>query len=235
MKHPDVRPLNVRTCWPRRSAICWAKPPVRDATYGTRVTYSPKVFIPLTMLCRDKCGYCTFAKAPARIEAPYLTPDAGAGHRPRRRARRLPRGVVHARRATRAALPRRGAVARRSRLRLDGRLPGGDGASWCSTRPGLLPHANAGALVRRRARAAAAVVAVAGHDDRVAQRRSRLPPRFARQDARAPPRHARARPASCAIPFTTGILVGIGESRPIASPRSRPSPRRTAATVTCRR
>src|SRR3954467_8692796 len=49
---------------------------VRDATYGTRVTYSPKVFIPLTMLCRDKCGYCTFAKAPAHIESPYLSPDA---------------------------------------------------------------------------------------------------------------------------------------------------------------
>src|SRR5438045_3550409 len=48
---------------------------VRDATYGSRVTYSPKVFIPLTMLCRDKCGYCTFAKAPAHIESPYLSPD----------------------------------------------------------------------------------------------------------------------------------------------------------------
>jgi hypothetical protein len=39
------------------------------------VTYSPKVFIPLTMLCRDRCGYCTFAKAPARLDSPYLTPD----------------------------------------------------------------------------------------------------------------------------------------------------------------
>src|SRR5207253_179110 len=48
---------------------------IRDAAFGTRITYSPKVFIPLTMLCRDKCGYCTFAKAPARVEAPYLTPD----------------------------------------------------------------------------------------------------------------------------------------------------------------
>ena len=38
----------------------------RDALFGTGVTYSPKVFIPLTMLCRDRCGYCTFAKAPAR-------------------------------------------------------------------------------------------------------------------------------------------------------------------------
>ncbi len=47
---------------------------VRDAAYGHRVTYSPKVFIPLTMLCRDRCGYCTFAQPPARLDAPYLTP-----------------------------------------------------------------------------------------------------------------------------------------------------------------
>src|ERR1700736_2297811 len=46
---------------------------VRDAATGTRITWSPKVFIPLTMLCRDRCGYCTFAKAPARVEAPYLS------------------------------------------------------------------------------------------------------------------------------------------------------------------
>src|SRR6516225_3446339 len=48
---------------------------VRDRAHGTRITYSPKVFIPLTMLCRDRCGYCTFAKAPARLASPYLTPD----------------------------------------------------------------------------------------------------------------------------------------------------------------
>ena len=45
---------------------------VRDAAFGTRITYSPKVFIPLTRLCRDRCGYCTFATAPAHVEAPYL-------------------------------------------------------------------------------------------------------------------------------------------------------------------
>src|SRR6478609_10362410 len=48
---------------------------VRDRSFGDRVTFSPKVFVPLTMLCRDRCGYCTFAKAPARIDSPYLTPD----------------------------------------------------------------------------------------------------------------------------------------------------------------
>src|SRR5262245_14335062 len=45
------------------------------AAAGTRVTSSPKVFIPLTMLCRDKCGYCTFAQPPARLDKVYLSPD----------------------------------------------------------------------------------------------------------------------------------------------------------------
>src|SRR5437016_10668405 len=48
---------------------------VREATTGRRITYSPKVFIPLTHLCRDRCGYCTFAQPPARVQAPYLSPD----------------------------------------------------------------------------------------------------------------------------------------------------------------
>src|SRR5436305_9169193 len=47
----------------------------RDALTGTRVTWSPKVFIPLTHLCQDKCGYCTCAQPPARVMAPYLDPD----------------------------------------------------------------------------------------------------------------------------------------------------------------
>ena len=48
---------------------------MRDLAHGRRVTYSPKVFIPLTRLCRDRCAYCTFATAPARVEAAYLSPD----------------------------------------------------------------------------------------------------------------------------------------------------------------
>jgi len=48
---------------------------VRDATTGRRITFSPKVFIPLTQLCRDRCGYCTFAQPPARLESPYLSPE----------------------------------------------------------------------------------------------------------------------------------------------------------------
>jgi FO synthase len=39
------------------------------------ITYSKKVFIPLTRLCRDRCGYCTFATVPGRLESLYLSPD----------------------------------------------------------------------------------------------------------------------------------------------------------------
>jgi FO synthase len=48
---------------------------LRDLGSGDRITYSRKVFIPLTMLCRDHCHYCTFAKPPAKLEAPFLSPE----------------------------------------------------------------------------------------------------------------------------------------------------------------
>jgi len=46
------------------------------AGHGTHVTFSKKVFIPLTKLCRDVCHYCTFAHAPRESEAHYLSPEA---------------------------------------------------------------------------------------------------------------------------------------------------------------
>ena len=48
---------------------------VRDRAFGPRVSYSRKVFIPLTKLCRDNCGYCTFAHPPHPGEKAYLNPD----------------------------------------------------------------------------------------------------------------------------------------------------------------
>ncbi|GII53289.1 FO synthase [Planotetraspora thailandica] len=53
---------------------------VRDAGLSAAgrpgvVTYSRKVFIPLTRLCRDRCGYCTFATAPHKLDAPFMSPD----------------------------------------------------------------------------------------------------------------------------------------------------------------
>ena len=48
---------------------------LRDHGHGNLITYSRKVFIPLTHLCRDVCHYCTFAKTPRHLENPYLSVD----------------------------------------------------------------------------------------------------------------------------------------------------------------
>src|SRR5438046_138486 len=48
---------------------------IRDARTGRTITYSRKVFIPLTNLCRDECGYCTFARQPGDRLAHTMTPD----------------------------------------------------------------------------------------------------------------------------------------------------------------
>ena len=63
---------------------------LRDEGHDDRISYSKKVFIPLTRLCRDVCSYCTFATTPGRLPAPFLTPievlaiaEAGAAARDR--------------------------------------------------------------------------------------------------------------------------------------------------------
>jgi FO synthase len=48
---------------------------IRDIGFGNLLTYSPKVFLPLTYLCRDVCHYCTFAKTPRQVPAAYLSID----------------------------------------------------------------------------------------------------------------------------------------------------------------
>src|SRR5687767_16001100 len=53
--------------------LCAEARRLRDEGHGPLVTYSPKVFIPLTSLCRDVCGYCTFARPPRRGERGYMT------------------------------------------------------------------------------------------------------------------------------------------------------------------
>src|SRR5680860_1564699 len=48
---------------------------LENASRAGIITYSKKVFIPLTRLCRDRCHYCTFATTPGRVEAPFLSAD----------------------------------------------------------------------------------------------------------------------------------------------------------------
>src|SRR3954453_3471667 len=103
----------------------------RGGARGMLVTYSPKVFLPLTKLCRDVCHYCTFARPPRRGERAYLTldelldvaPAGAAAARPPRAGWPLPGGARHAGGQARAPLPRSARRARRARLHVDARIP----------------------------------------------------------------------------------------------------------------
>src|SRR6266545_2064068 len=55
--------------------LCDEARALREEGHGRLVTYSPKVFIPLTTLCRDVCHYCTFARPPRRGERAYMSID----------------------------------------------------------------------------------------------------------------------------------------------------------------
>ena len=68
------RRADVRSGRGSRAARLDRRPPPRPRVERP-ITYSRKVFIPLTMLCRDHCHYCTFAKPPAKLDAPFLSPE----------------------------------------------------------------------------------------------------------------------------------------------------------------
>jgi FO synthase len=187
----------------------------RSLRLGTVVTYSPKVFIPLTKLCRDVCHYCTFAHPPRRGERAYLTPDevleiasAGAtagcrealftlGDKPERRYQ-----VAREELATLGCETTIEYLVRMCRLVLD--------------ETGLLPHANPGVMTRDELAELREVTASQGImletvSDRLSERGG---PHFGSPDKRPAARLETLRLAGeLAIPFTTGILIGIGETR----------------------
>ncbi|HEV3225748.1 MAG TPA: 5-amino-6-(D-ribitylamino)uracil--L-tyrosine 4-hydroxyphenyl transferase CofH, partial [Acidimicrobiales bacterium] len=184
---------------------------IRDHAHGTRITFSPKVFVPLTMLCRDKCGYCTFAQPPARLESPYLTPDDVLAI-----ARRGAAAGCHEALFTLGERPEERYPAARDWLDTNGYTSTIDYlVAMCRLvrdETGLLPHANAGALYAEELAALRPVSASQGmmletiRDDLDCHRGSpdKTPERrLATIDAAG----------SLHIPFTTGILVGIGETR----------------------
>ncbi len=184
---------------------------VRDATWGSRVTFSPKVFIPLTMLCQDRCGYCTFAQPPARLESPYLSPEDVL-----RIARAGARRGCHEALFTLGENPEARYPAARDWLAEHGYASTVDYlAAMCRLvldETGLLPHANAGALSHDQLALLRTVAPSQGmmveslEPDLAAHRGS---------PDKAPERRLATLEAAGAlsIPFTTGILVGIGESR----------------------
>ena len=187
------------------------------------------------MLCRDRCGYCTFAKPPARLEAPFLTPEQVLAIA-RRRGGRVSRGALHPGRGARGQVPAGRELAHGTRLRVDGRLSRRD------VRAGGRRDRSAAPRQRRRAdargaRATAPVVAVAGNDDRDARRAPRRTRRSASRPDKTPERRLATLEAAglARVPFTTGILVGIGETRAERLEALTRSPRVTNVTVTCRR
>ncbi len=188
---------------------------VRDAHHGIRVTFSPKVFIPLTMLCRDVCHYCTFARPPKRGERVYLTvaeaveiarqgAEAGCrealftlGDKPELRYR--------AARDELAALGFETTAAYLAHV-----------AGEVLRQTGLLPHANPGVLDDDELLALRAVCPSQGimletTSDRLSQRGGA---HFGSPDKIPSVRiDAIARAGRLQIPYTSGILIGIGETR----------------------
>jgi FO synthase len=187
----------------------------RDALFGSRVTYSPKVFVPLTMLCRDRCGYCTFAKPPARLESPYLTPDDVLAIARRGEALGCHEALFTLGEAPEDRYPQAAAwlaehgyestvayLAAVAKLVLD--------------ETGLLPHANAGALGRAELEILRAVSPSQGMmiETLAARLAEAGGPHHGAPDKTPERRLATLHAAGRArIPFTTGILVGIGETR----------------------
>ena len=182
---------------------------------GSVVTYSPKVFVPLTSLCRDVCGYCTFARPPRRGEHAFLSEDAvlaiaraGAeagctealftlGDRPEARYR-----VAREELAT---------LGYATTLEYLGRCAG-----RVLEETGLLPHLNPGVMSREELAALRPVAASMGimletTAERLAARGG---PHWASPDKVPARRLETMRLAGeLSIPFTSGILVGIGETR----------------------
>ncbi len=121
---------------------------VRDERHGRRVTFSAEGVHPADDAVPRRCGYCTFAQPPARLESPYLTSRAGARHRPRRRrrpaaTRRSSRSASGPRTATRSPAPGSASTATARTVDYLAAM-----AQLVLDEIGLLPHANAGALTR---------------------------------------------------------------------------------------
>jgi FO synthase len=185
------------------------------AGFGETVTYSRKVFIPLTQLCRDVCHYCTFAKAPRHLKGAYLTREevlaiALAGKAADCKEALFTLGdkpeVRYA--AARTALDAAGAANTLEYLERMARL--------VLEETGLLPHLNPGVMDSADLRRLRPVSASMGLMLESASMRlcERGGPHFGSPDKLPATRLATLKAAGeLAIPMTTGLLIGIGETR----------------------
>ena len=185
------------------------------AGFGETVTYSRKVFIPLTQLCRDVCHYCTFAQAPRRLKGAYLTAEevlaiARAGRAADCKEALFTLGDKPELRysTARTALDDAGAV---STLDYLARM-----AKLVLEETGLLPHLNPGVmdvadLRRLRSVSASMGLMLESASERLCERGG---PHFGSPDKAPARRLGTLRSAGeLGIPMTTGLLIGIGETR----------------------
>ncbi|HEV7610944.1 MAG TPA: bifunctional FO biosynthesis protein CofGH [Steroidobacteraceae bacterium] len=185
------------------------------AGFGETVTYSRKVFIPLTQLCRDVCHYCTFAKAPRRLRSAYLTAEevlaiARAGKSADCKEALFTLGdKPEARYAVaRDALDAAGAASTLDYLERMAKL--------VLEETGLLPHLNPGLmdavdLGRLRPVSASMGLMLESASNRLCERGG---PHFGSPDKLPARRLETLRAAGeLGIPMTTGLLIGIGETR----------------------
>ena len=182
---------------------------------GSLVTYSPKVFVPLTTLCRDVCGYCTFARPPRRGERAYLTE-----HEVLEIARAGAAAGCREALFTLGDKPELRYKVARDELRALGCETTLEYLERCARlvleETGLLPHLNPGVMSRAELEALRPVSASMGIMlETTAERLSaRGGPHWASPDKIPARRLETIRLAGeLRIPFTSGILVGIGETR----------------------
>ncbi|WP_409525185.1 7,8-didemethyl-8-hydroxy-5-deazariboflavin synthase CofG [Nitrincola sp. MINF-07-Sa-05] len=187
---------------------------LRDLHWGDRITYSRKVFVPLTNMCRDTCGYCTFVKHPDHPQARIMTPDQvmavvhegermgckevlfSLGEKPELR---YPQA--------REALAQLGYTSMVDYLH--------DMCERVINESSLLPHVNAGTLSSEDIRKLKPVSASMGMMLENVSRRLLVkgeahyacPDKVPVQRLRTLERAGRQN-----VPFTTGILIGIGEN-----------------------
>ncbi|MBV8458395.1 MAG: 7,8-didemethyl-8-hydroxy-5-deazariboflavin synthase CofG, partial [Acetobacteraceae bacterium] len=188
---------------------------VRDAAHGSRISYSRKVFIPLTKLCRDVCHYCTFAERPRNGHAAYLSPDQ----------------VLEIARAGQAAGCTEAlfTLGDKPELRYHAAREALAGLGFDSTigylramcelvlhETGLLPHVNPGVMNEQEIALLREVSASQGLMLESSSARLCAPGgvHYGSPDKSPEKRLETIRLAGeLAVPFTTGILIGIGETR----------------------
>ncbi|MBA2537685.1 MAG: bifunctional FO biosynthesis protein CofGH, partial [Actinobacteria bacterium] len=179
------------------------------------VTYSPKVFIPLAKLCRDVCHYCTFAQPPRRGERAYMTDEEVLAV-----ARAGADAGCHEALFTLGDKPElRYRIAREELAELGCETTVEYLARMCELvleETGLLPHANPGVMTRAELSLLRGVTASQGIMlETVSERLSQRGGAHFGSPDKVPARRLETigTAGELAIPFTTGILIGIGETR----------------------